>query len=151
VLQCSYQTLTDACLAWEHAMAAGTVGDPTVVPSTLLRTPVLHILRTPIAPCHLGGCNETKPSSSPMVLQQPSPPMMPTRSLSMSTHSPYPSPSRLVSPLCACLLTAHTSAECASLSGSPILYLSAPVHPLTNEELYWVVMEGNCPDIYLGR
>jgi hypothetical protein len=146
VLQQGYKTLADACLAWEHAVAAGTVGDPTafpVLPATPVRPP-------PTSPTTLacGGWEGIKQPPS-MKVWQSSCPTTPTKP---SPLSPQVADALLASPHHPCLPTVQEPAERMLHKAMPIIsYLSEPICPLSDEEVYWVVMEGDQPGVYLSK
>jgi len=142
-----YRTLEDARLAWEHAVAAGTPGDPTVAPPTLSRTPVRPTPRPPATPPRptRSGESKVKWSSSPAMQPQPSHPTTPTRTPPASSSLSYVTTAGLASPS---PRRSRFQTPCVSPN---ILYLSAPLRLPTDEELYWVVTEGDHPGVYLGR
>jgi hypothetical protein len=141
-----YRTLEDARLAWEHAVAAGTPGDPTAAPPALSRTPVRPTPRLPTTPPPSTRSGESKVKwSSPTMQPQPSRPATPIRTPPASSSLSYVSTAGLASPS---PRRSRLQTPCVSPN---ISYLSAPLRPLTDEELYWVVTEGDHPGVYLGR
>lgn len=129
-LQRGYRTLVEARLAWEHAVAAGTVGDPTAVPSANARAPVHPTPRTFAAARTIHDHKSKR--------QQPS-----------SLIQPHPT-TRIGSP--SAVPNVSTSSS-QTLIAAPrnLSYISAPRHPLTDEEVYWVVSKGVRPGVYFGR
>ncbi|KAF8224370.1 hypothetical protein L208DRAFT_1381099 [Tricholoma matsutake] len=81
-------------------------------------------------------------SSCPTTLTKPNP------------LSPHVANALLVptSPCHPCLPTVQEPAEHMLHKAMPIIwYLSEPICPLLDEEVYWVVMEGEQPGVYLGK
>lgn len=149
MLQQGYRTLADSHLAWEHAVAAGTVGDPT---SAFPVLPVTPVCPPPMSPTTLphGGQEGTKWPPSTKVWQS----SCPTTLTKPNPLSPHVANALLVptSPCHPCLPTVQEPAEHMLHKAMPIIwYLSEPICPLLDEEVYWVVMEGDQPGVYLGK